>query len=508
MENLNAGEKRISPSLFASSFPNLLLLAIIFIAALGARLFDLADLPNDFYMVRQYRSLLIARGMYYASLPGAPEWQRETAIAQWKGEGLIEPPIMEGLTALIYHLVGEHIWVGKVLASLFWVAGGLALLLLARDVQMQGGGLIALVYYLIIPFGLGASQAFMPDPLMTALIAWSLWALHRWWHSPGWKHAILAGILVGVAILVKSVAVFILLGAALGMLLSRRPFRKALKNRQTWVIAALAALPTILFYVYGLVITDALQGQFGLRFFPALLKDPSFYIRWLFIATGVVGPTALFAALLGILLLHGRALQTILLGALGGYLVYGVAFPYHILTHEYYHLPLIPLVAVGIIPAANLLVRAVQESRLRGMRVLFCAILLAAMGMEMWKARNYKVSTDYRHEIPYWQELGEKIGRDKNIVELSGDYGYRLAYFGWVSGLQWSTVADDALRTLAGQALPSFEEAFSGQTAGKDLFVITSPPEWENQDNLRTYLQAHYPLVEEGEGYWIFNLKP
>ena len=60
------------------------LVAVLFIGALGIRLVDLTDLPNDFYMVRQYRSLLIARGMYYANLPTAPELKREIAVAQWQ----------------------------------------------------------------------------------------------------------------------------------------------------------------------------------------------------------------------------------------------------------------------------------------------------------------------------------------------------------------------------------------------------------------------------------------
>jgi hypothetical protein len=127
-------------------------------------------------------------------------------------------------------------------------------------------------------------------------------------------------------------------------------------------------------------------------------------------------------------------------------------------------------------------------------------------GMKMWDERNSLVSTDYRPEIAYWQGLGNLIGHNKNIIELSGDYGYRLAYFGWVSGTDWPTLADDSLRTLAGQTQSDFASTFAEQIAGKSLFVITSPPEWQNQTELRNYLTAHYPLVDQGDGYWIFDL--
>jgi hypothetical protein len=135
-------ENKISPNLLLRPWLTVILVSVLLIATMGIRLYDLTDLPNDFYMVRQYRSLLIARGMYYSHLPNVPEWQRETAIAQWKAEGLIEPPIMESLAALAYHIIGEHIWVGRVIASLFWLAGGIAIWLLAKELSMPQGGII------------------------------------------------------------------------------------------------------------------------------------------------------------------------------------------------------------------------------------------------------------------------------------------------------------------------------------------------------------------------------
>jgi len=500
-------ENKVSPKLFSKPWLMVTLVAVLFIGALGIRLYDLTDLPNDFYLVRQYRSLLIARGMYYAHLTTAPEWQRNIAVAQWKEEGLIEPPIMESLAAFTYHIIGEQIWVGRVYASLFWLAGGLAIWLLAKELSMRGGGIIALAYFLFLPFGVTASRAFMPDSLMTALIAWSLWALYRWETRRTWKSAILAGILTGVCILVKSVAVFPLLGAAVGLVLSRGSLKRVLVDKQTWVIAGITAIPTLVYYIYGLFIVGTLSGQFALRFIPALLKDPSFYGRWLFIAADIVGFAAMFLSLAGILLFRKNGPRLLVVGAWVGYIVFGFAFPYHFITHEYYHLPLIPIVAIGLIPVADLLVQQVAQQKGWLWRVMFAGLLLFGVAMKMWEARNSMATNQYRSEASYWQKLGTLIGTDKNIIELSGDYGSRLAYFGWVSGSQWSTNADDALRALAGQTQPDFATTFAEQIPGKDLFVVTSPPEWENQPELREYLTAHYPLIDQGDGYWIFDLR-
>ena len=166
----------------------------------------------------------------------------------------------------------------------------------------------------------------------------------------------------------------------------------------------------------------------------------------------------------------------------------GFVFPYHFLTHDYYHLPLIPIVAIGLIPVADLLVRQITQQNGWLWRVLFAGLLLFGVAMKMWESRNTMVNNEYRNEISYWQELGTLIGHDKNIIELSGDYGYRLAYFGWVSGSHWSTNADDALRALAGQSQSDFATTFAEQTAGKDLFVITSPPNGRTSPNCANIL--------------------
>src|SRR5512136_2080632 len=392
--------------LFAGSWVETVLLVVLFIAALGIRLYDLTDLPNDFYMTRQYRSLIIARGMYYQHLSTVPAWQREMAVAEWKAEDLIEPPIMEGITALTYNLTGVRTWIGRLYATLFWLTGGIAVWLLAKEMSMRGGGLIALAYYLFVPFGVTVSRAFMPDPLMVAMIAWSLWALYRWEKYHTWKLAVLAGILTGLTIFVKSVAVFPLLGAAAGLAISRGSWKRIFADRQTWLVIGITAVPTIIYYIYG-IITSNLGSQFGLRFFPSYWKDPSFYGRWIFMAAGFAGFAAMFAALTGILIYPANRQRFIAIGLWLGYIAYGFTFPYHFITHDYYHLPIILVVAFGLIPVADFLLRGVLEKKGWVWRAGFIGILMLGVGMQMWGSRNTMAVANYRDDITYYQNLGK-----------------------------------------------------------------------------------------------------
>ena len=483
------------------------LLVVLFVAGLGIRLYDLTDLPNDFYMVRQYHSLLIARGMYYAHLTSATNWQRAMAVAQWKAEGLIEPPIMEGLVALTYNLSGVQSWMGRLYASLFWLIGGFAIWLLAKEMSMRYGGIIALAYFLFVPFAVTVSRAFLPDPLMVAMIAWSLWALYRWEKQRTWKLALLAGVLTGLTIFVKSVAVFPMLGAAAGLVMSRASWKRIFADKQTWLVVAITIVPSVIYYIYGSIYAD-LSGQFALRFFPSYWSDPTFYGRWLFMAAGFSGFAAMFAALVGILLYPTNRQRFIAIGLWVGYIAYGFTFPYNFITHDYYHLPIILVVAFGLIPVADFLVRSVVENKGWLWKAAFVGILLFGVVMQMWVSRNSMAVANYRADIAYYQDLGKLIGHEKNVIEVSGDYGYRLAYWGWVKGTYWPSTMDTDLRTMAGQAAPQFSSEFTQRTAGMDEFVITSTAELDRQPQLRDYLAAHYPVLAKGDGYLIYNLKP
>lgn len=94
-------------------------LALLLLLALGVRLFGLTNPPFDYNPTRQLRSAMIARGMYYAGLETAPEWQRQMAVRQWRAQEVLEPTILEAMVAASYRLAGgEILWISRVFSSL------------------------------------------------------------------------------------------------------------------------------------------------------------------------------------------------------------------------------------------------------------------------------------------------------------------------------------------------------------------------------------------------------
>ena len=486
----------------------LLIVYLLIFYALGAaiRLYDLTDLPLDFHPTRQMRAAVMARGMYYQTQPDAPAWQREMAVAQWQEEGLIEPPIMERLTAFTYRLAGgEHLWVARVYAILFWLAGSIFVFLLAKDIAGPDGGLVALAYMLFLPYGTIASRSFQPDPLMTAMLAASLWCMTRWHRSRRWRWVAAAGLLGGLTILVKAVSVFFIGAAWLGLTLSSLGFRQALRDRQVWLLAGLILLPYALFHVYGVYINGELASQYSQRFFPQLWLDPVHYLQWKGAIAGTVGFEWFLTALVSIFLVQAKALRGLLTGVWAGYGAYGMFFSYHIATHDYYQLPLIPLVALGLGVGAGFVL-----PRLQGRRVFLFPLAAAALAFaivtQAWDVRVQLKRDDYRPEAGYWQRLGQELGQGATVVGLTHDYGYRLAYWGWVNSTAWMTSGDYNLRALGGAEIDT-EAAFEEAVAGKDYFIVTLLGEWERQPKLRALLERRYPLLETETDALVFDLR-
>lgn len=478
-------------------------LLIIFAVGLAIRLYDLKDPPLDFHSTRQLHSALMARGIFYQYRTDVPDWQRELAVRQWKAEGEIEPPIMENLVGLTYRLVGsDDLWIPRLYSIFFWMVGGIGLYFLARELAGDGA-LVAFLYFLILPYGAVASRAFQPDPLMVTMIIFAWYAIVRWMRTPTWKWAIAAGLLGGLAIYVKAVAVFFIGGAWLGLLIAQGDYLKTLRNRQIWVMGLLTVLPYGCYHIYGMYITKVLEGQMSLRFFPQLWKDPAFYLRWNGQLASVVGFEWFLVSILGICMLKDKRQRGMLLGVVFGYFVYGMTLSYHISTHDYYQLPFIPLVALGLAVAASVLFRNLRGPQWIALPIVM-GVLLYGMTIKAWDTRVTLKRDDYSAEVTFWQKLGKEL-EGSSVVGLTQDYGYRLAYWGWLSNTNWMSSGDFNLRALSGQEF-DMKSLFEEVTAGKDYFLVTMLGELDKQPALKDFLYTYYSIKDQGDDYVIFDL--
>lgn len=511
-------------SFFPSRLARITALLILLGFGFAIRLYDLTDLPLDFHPTRQLLSALKARGIYYQTLTNVPVEQREFAIQQWKFRASVEPEFFERVVALTYRFTGEQVWVARIYSSAFWIIGGVFLYLLARELVSSQGALTSLAFYLFLPYAVIASRSFQPDPLMVMLIIIFWWAVYKW-STPlpmgegpgvrdgvrGWLFAILAGLSGGFAIFIKFVAAFFVIGGGLGAVLGRESLRETVRRPQVYVMSVLGILPGAAYLIYGLWIAGYLGQQFGGRFIPSLFLSPSYYLGWIDMLNLVIGPAPLMLGLLGLFFLEKEKLR-FMLGLWAGYALFGLTFNYHISSHDYYSLPLIPIVALSLAPLADSLFTQLAELtssprlpafRLLPSRLLLFCLLLFGLLASLWSLRAEMKAVDYRPEAKMWAEIGEKV-RDNNLAGLTQDYGSRLAYWGWMNLTAWPASGDLTYHEDLRGAQLDFEKRFE-DISKKDYFLVTDFDELERQPFLKEKLSA-FQVFARGDGYIIFDL--
>ncbi len=487
------------------------LVLILILLGFGIRMVDLNDPPLDFAATRQLHSLVLARGYYYSldipatrSLPAA---QREIGIQAAENEVMVEPPILEWVTAFIYALLGqENFQIPRILTSVFWVLGGIPLYLLMRRITTTNGAVFTLAFYELLPFGVFASRSFQPDPVMVSLILFALFFQYNWMREPTYKNALLAAFVTGLAVIIKAPAVFFAGIPFIGFVLLDG-FKPALRNRQVYLMAAISIIPTAAYFLYSATLGNNAPSLFNSRFFPSLFGQPKWYLGWFMMARSVVGYIPLFLAVLAFFLLTRREHQVLYSCLWLGYALQGISFAYHITTHDYYHLPLVPIVAMGCGMFFSICMEKFQSMPLkRTAQVVIILILLLAPALAMLVTRSDLLSKNYRYEEKYWRQLGEQIGTDTQLVALTHDYGLRLTYWGSVIPRLWATRGDLTVEQLRDPAEQSFQARFDQAVKDSDYFLVTLLDDFKSQKELYATLFSRYPY-SQGEGYYLFDLQ-
>jgi hypothetical protein len=482
------------------------ILILGFLLGIGIRLVDLEDPPLGFNPTRQLRSAIIARGLYYERTPGLDPEKRELAISHKRGMEHLEPPVLESLTAWVYQMMGgENLWVTRILTSVFWMVGAAAVYDLGKRMASPLAATVGVGYYLFLPFSIRASRSFQPDPLMVMMILLTAWALFRWSEERSWKWAIIAGLLGGLASFVKLAGLFICGGMVLGIIVYHYYFTEPLvdgkrltiprktiallRSGQIWVMGGLIISFALGYYFLGIgkQSSDYLATWTIISRWREVL-DPSFYVRWMISVDGILNLGIVTAGIIGILLTKPKN-QALLWGFLGGYILLGLFFPHHIITHDYYHLPLVGFVALALIPLFHIIIIKINESG-KYVRVIFTGVVLVYFAYNGWMGYSLLKGQDFREHPAFWKEVSESIPVDARAVGLTQDYGFRLMYYGWRKISLWPVGGESG--------------SFDKEVGDADYFIITS----KNQLNidLANYLEINFPIHAKGIGYQIYDI--
>ena len=489
--------------------------ALIALLALGAgiRAHGLSDALVSFHNTRQLHCAIITRALYYDWTRAPSDRQRQIADRASERRGRLEPPIVQNIVATGYWLSGgEHMGIARVFNALLWLAAAFLLFRLARVLTSSAAALVAVAYFVLLPYGVVASQSFQPDPLMVLLMVGSWLAIVHNDIKPSSSRAALAGLLSGAAIVVKPVCGPVIAALYLVLALRRRGPLRWLRSGEPWLVAVLLLAPTLLYYVPELAGGGRLRSQADGSFMPELWHKPEFWRGWWEQIEHACGGTYVIAAAVLGLLFAPAGRTRAALWALGvGYGAYGLAFTYHISTHDYYQLQLLPIIGLAL---ASLACRSwrLPAPRLRPALALICALLLVwvayvdaqALQTDAWPRTSTKAGRDERYVA-----IGALVQHSTKVIFLdTNKYGGPLEFDGEVSGWLWPSGND--LRRKRRQGRPPFDwrarlTELMGQ--GAEYFVSSPGDELPRQRELYWYIFERYPRISNHPRFVVFDLR-
>jgi len=353
-------------------------LILLLLAGFAVRLYDLTDEPLDWNFIRQIRDTIIARSIFYQILPNADPVMAEKAQSIASHMEVLELPILEGLMAFLYLIFGETTWIVRILNAICWCLGGHFIYQISKRHFSLWAAVITLFFYLFVPLGIMASRSFQPDAWMVMWVMLSFLLLYRALEEETWQRFIIAGIVAGWSLLVKPTAAFYIGPVFFAVIFVHYGWKEFWRKGKVWALAGITLAP---FVIYSLLNRQASAAHFSLwsQGMRDLLFSPQFYIDWMLNVKRLTGLMIIGFALVGVMIAPNR-FKALLIGGWVGYVIYGLFYPYLYSTHDYYHLYLIPMIALSLLPLFDLLCSALSENHLIW-RFAFAGILFVGAGI-------------------------------------------------------------------------------------------------------------------------------
>jgi hypothetical protein len=468
-----------------------ILIGVLMTGGLLIRIPEIDQSVVRFHPTRHYRSAVLARACYYDHADGVPEWAKRVAHANREMQQAGELPVMEWLACASYLALGrEDTTIPRAAAALIWVTGAIPLWLLTRRLASARAAPLAVSLFLFLPYGIEASRNFQPDPLMTVASLWAIHALIR--HHDRRSPASLAGAatLIGVAGLIKPMSVFLTVPVALVTAGGAR-------------LLVLGLLAPVLYYGYGAVAGSLVRDQMRTRFEPHIIATAFFWQGLARMVSRVETMPLFLLALVAPILAAERLSRMILAALFAGYAGFAIVFTYHMPTHDYYHLPYIAVVALGI----AMLFARIAERPPAAVVYSLCAGIAVAGSVSVWpRLQNRDAATFAR----VYQEIGKLAEHDVKALFLDTDYGYALMYHGKLSGDSWPNRDDLAAETFDGRPAIDAETRFDRDYAswGPTYFIVTDVASFNASSDLQRLLDRRATLVRGSDLYRVYRFNP
>jgi hypothetical protein len=372
----------------------------------------------------------------------------------------LELQIVPFLAATLYKIFGVHEIFGRLITIAFSLGTVALLALFGRWLFSSAiAGVLAALFYAIMPGSVYYGRTFTPDAVMVFFMTAALYALCRLGiDEERWRPrtVLWCAVLLTLALLAKPVAIVAIVPVLVLMI-------ERIRSGRTFAVlpaTAVLLIPLLIFWLYDKAVAAHAEwhwtsGIFALHVLPALqaslqsggaffLKFERFHVMLGEVAHTMIGPGITALAVLGFLLpprvIRSRSL-------LWSWLAAGLAYVYVVVTVErvdYYMFLLLPLAALTAAGFITRLIGAMRQSTVhRRFKYLAAAAgLLALAAIEFQNIQIVKPyyaysKTVYRNATTLNKTLAPNVlvvvGHfDPSVLYYIGRYGWEEDPYVWI----------------------------------------------------------------------------
>lgn len=497
------------------------LLLFILLIALLMRAQYLTQPFIDAFSWRQASTAMMAENFFKNS------WNVFYPEVNWTGAG----PGYQGrefqtvsyLAAVLYHLFGQHDFIGRLVPICFGLWGIFALYKLTMLVWDKKHAVAGAAIMAILPGSAFIDRSFLPDPAMVSLTTTCMWLFVLYLHKEKNIHLILAATIGCLGILSKIPGLIIALPMAYALIsvLRKQGHLDFLHLRPAIIAAVFVFIPIIAYYLWarhlslsyppyhfagsGNWIWNDLQGMLRKYYLIGNLKNVMEY--W------ILGYPAIMLFIMGVLIPPpGSRVQGV--QWFFHFLLTGCAFYYVIGATELiknawnFHV-FLPVISVFCGRMLVVLYLAGNASKwTRGVRVAILVLFMIFYNVKIMREQLFNGT---------WAIKSYKLGRELNKLKQSGDLVVTIAqdvgdpvaiYYSGAKGWVFPPAHKWAPKKLAQDDSTSVSSLKDLNRQGADWFGIVNKHYEDIQINhpeLHSYMITHMNLVKITDDFAIFK---
>lgn len=466
----------------------------------------------EFYPSRQIQTADISRNFI------RNDFNLLKPTVSYSGHGyapfLIEFPGYNFIVAAIYYFFGINEIYGRLFSLIGWVISVFLLYKIALRFSSRTGGLIAIFFYTLSPLSVLVSRSFQPDQWMLTLSLVSIYLILRWKEDQKIMLFIISLICASLAFLLKTQSVvFTIIPISFAILTSK-------VNRWKFLFifyALVSLLPVVLWTVFA-SIQDRITAGASEVFSPSnyfgwdIFLNPKYYSNIFgFEYNLVLLPIGMMLFILGILTKLSKK-QYILYGWLAGIILYFMVFNKLNMTHEYYHLPVLPIASIFIGIAFEKILGGIKNVFIpKGFLLAISSVLLFFLMLPPTLAQAYKPIARFSHVTETATAI-KKYTNPNDLIIGSMDGGPSLVYYserhGWPFEINRENTA--ASFVFYGFKNPNVKTAQEDLEAlrkqGAVIFASADKSQFLSNVDFAGYMYTNYRVLEENDNFIIFDL--